>query len=103
MSEQLSQVYLARHGETAWSRSGQYTGLTDLPLTDRGRRNARWLREGLRKLTSARVFASLLQRATLTHKLAGFGAVAETDRDLVEWNYGQCEGRGSLRWFAQAG
>jgi len=101
MSEQLPMVYLARHGETAWSLSGQHTGLTDLPLTDRGRRNARRLGEGLRKLTFAKVFVSPLQRAALTCELAGFGAVAETDRDLVEWNYGQYEGRRTVEIHAE--
>jgi broad specificity phosphatase PhoE len=85
-------VYLARHGETAWTLSGQYTGFTDLPLTERGERNARRLEERLRGLTFAKVFTSPLQRARRTCELAGFGAVAEIDRDLVEWNYGDYEG-----------
>ena len=63
MSEVLPTVYLARHGETAWSLSGQHTGLTDLPLTERGERNARALGERLRGLTFAKVFTSPLQRA----------------------------------------
>ena len=95
MSELLSVVYLARHGETAWSLSGQHTGRTDLPLTERGERNARALGERLRGLTVARVFTSPLQRAARTCELAGFGAAAEIDRDLVEWDYGQYEGRRS--------
>ncbi len=93
MSEVLPIVYLARHGETAWTISGQYTGLTDLPLTERGERNARRLAERLRGLTLAKVFTSPLQRAARTCELAGFGAVAEVHRDLLEWNYGQYEGR----------
>lgn len=93
MSEALPVVYLARHGETAWSLSGQHTGLTDLPLTERGERNARQLGERLKGLTFARVFTSPLQRARRTCELAGFGAVAEVERDLLEWNYGQYEGR----------
>jgi broad specificity phosphatase PhoE len=93
MSEMLPIVYLARHGETAWSLSGQHTGLTDLPLTERGESNARRLKERLRGVTFAKVFTSPLQRATLTCELAGFGAVAEIDRDLLEWNYGEYEGR----------
>jgi probable phosphoglycerate mutase len=93
MSEALPVVYLARHGETAWSLSGQYTGLTDLPLTERGERTARRLGERLRELTFARVFTSPLQRARRTCELAGFGDVAEVDRDLVEWDYGAYEGR----------
>ncbi len=86
-------VYLARHGETVWSLSGQHTGLTDLPLTDRGERNARRLAERLKGLSFNRVFTSPLQRAVRTCELAGFGAQAEIDRDLVEWNYGEYEGR----------
>src|SRR5262245_1625945 len=93
MSEELQSVYLARHGETAWSLTGQHTGLTDLPLTERGERNARQLGERLRGLTFAKVYTSPLQRAHRTCELAGFGAVAEVDRDLVEWDYGQYEGR----------
>jgi probable phosphoglycerate mutase len=93
MSEKLPTVYLARHGETAWSLSGQHTGLSDLPLTERGERNARSLGERLKGLTFAAVFTSPLQRATRTCALAGFGAVAKADPDLVEWNYGRYEGR----------
>ena len=93
MSEVLPIVYLARHGETAWTLSGQHTGLTDLPLTERGERNARRLEERLRGVTFAKVFTSPLQRARRTCELAGFGSVAEIDRDLLEWNYGEYEGR----------
>jgi broad specificity phosphatase PhoE len=93
MSEELPIIYLARHGETAWSLTGQHTGLTDLPLTERGERNARQLGERLRGLTFAKVYTSPLQRAARTCELAGFGAVAAVDRDLVEWDYGQYEGR----------
>jgi bisphosphoglycerate-dependent phosphoglycerate mutase len=77
MSEALQSVYLARHGETAWSLTGQHTGLTDLPLTERGERNARQLRERLRDLTFAKVYTSPLQRARRTCELAGFRAVAK--------------------------
>jgi broad specificity phosphatase PhoE len=93
MNQVFSIVYLARHGETAWTLSGQYTGLTDLPLTQRGERNARRLEERLRGLSFSKVFTSPLQRARRTCELAGFGAVAEIDPDLVEWNYGDYEGR----------
>jgi len=93
MSENLPVVYLARHGETAWSLTGQHTGLTDLPLTARGERNARSLGGRLRGLEFARVFSSPLQRAVRTCELAGFRAAAELDADLVEWNYGEYEGR----------
>lgn len=92
MSEPLPVVYLARHGETAWSLSGQHTGLTDLPLTERGESNARQLGMRLKGLTFAQVFASPLQRARRTCELAGFGSVVQIDGDLVEWNYGQYEG-----------
>ena len=95
MSETLPVVYLARHGETAWSLSGQHTGLTDLPLTERGERNARSLGDRLRGLSFAKVFTSPLQRARKTCELSGFGSKAEIDRDLVEWNYGEYEGRTS--------
>ena len=93
MSELLSTVYLARHGETAWSLSGQHTGRTDLPLTERGERNARSLGERLRGLAFAKVLTSPLRRALQTCELAGFRAAAEIDPDLVEWDYGQYEGR----------
>ena len=93
MNELLPIVYLARHGETAWSLSGQHTGLTDLPLTERGERNAKSLQERLRGLSFARIFTSPLQRAMRTCELAGFGPRAEIDRDLLEWNYGEYEGR----------
>jgi broad specificity phosphatase PhoE len=92
MSQVLQIVYLARHGETEWTLSGQYTGLTDLPLTERGERNARRLEERLRGLSFAKVFTSPLQRAKRTCELAGFGSAAEIDQDLIEWNYGDYEG-----------
>ena len=85
-------LYLARHGETAWSLSGQHTGLTDLPLTERGERNARRLGERLARLTFEKVFTSPLERARRTCELSGFGQAAEVERNLVEWNYGDYEG-----------
>ncbi len=91
----LPAVYLARHGETAWSLSGQHTGLTDLPLTERGERNARRLGERLRGLEFTHVLTSPLQRARDTCDLAGFGEVAQLCPDLVEWNYGAYEGKTS--------
>ena len=92
MTKIFPTLYLARHGETAWSLSGQHTGLTDLPLTEQGERNARNLGSRLAGLTFAMVFTSPLQRATRTCELAGFAAAAEVDRDLVEWDYGDYEG-----------
>ena len=88
----LPVIYLARHGETAWSLAGKHTGLTDVPLTERGERNARRLGERLAGLAFTKVFTSPMQRAARTCELAGFGAVAEVDSDLVEWNYGKYEG-----------
>jgi probable phosphoglycerate mutase len=93
VSQELPIIYLARHGETAWSLTGQHTGMTDLPLTETGERNSRRLEERLKGLTFAKVFTSPLQRAVRTCELAGFGAVAKIDCDLVEWNYGEYEGR----------
>ena len=101
MSEAPPIVYLARHGETAWSLSGQHTGLTDLPLTERGERNAVRLGERLKDLTFERVFTSPLQRALRTCELAGFGAAAEVDRNLLEWNYGEYEGLTSAQVHAK--
>jgi broad specificity phosphatase PhoE len=95
MGKLPSVVYLARHGETALSLSGQYTGRTNLPLTERGERNALTLGQRLRGLDFAKVYASPLQRTVRTCELAGFGEVAEIDADLIEWDYGQYEGRHS--------
>ena len=92
MNEILPVIYLARHGETVWSVTGQHTGVTDLPLTDRGECNAVRLGERLRGLVFTKVFTSPLRRAARTCELAGFGAVANVDRDLMEWNYGDYEG-----------
>jgi|SRR5262245_42755462 len=100
-SEELPVIYLARHGETAWSLTGQHTGLTDLPLTEAGERNARKLQEGLRGLKFISVFTSPLLRARRTCELAGFGSVAEIDRDLVEWDYGKYEGRRTVEIHAE--
>jgi probable phosphoglycerate mutase len=96
MAECLPLIYLARHGETAWSLSGQHTGATDLPLTECGERNAEHLRARLHGLVFSKVYTSPLQRASRTCELAGFGTRMEIDRDLVEWNYGQYEGRRTI-------
>jgi probable phosphoglycerate mutase len=92
VSDPLPVIYLARHGETAWSLTGQHTGLTDLPLTERGEHNARRLGVRLKGMPFVRVWTSPLKRASRTCELAGFGAVATIDPDLVEWNYGEYEG-----------
>lgn len=91
MSTPLPVVYLARHGETEWSRSGRHTGRTDLPLTLAGEAAARTLADRLRGVAFARVFTSPLARARRTCELAGFAA--DVDPDLVEWDYGRYEGR----------
>jgi probable phosphoglycerate mutase len=93
MNKGLPVTYLARHGETAWTITGQHTGRTDLPLTERGEHNAQRLGERLSGLTFAKVFTSPLRRAIRTCELAGFGSVAQIDADLVEWDYGEYEGR----------
>jgi probable phosphoglycerate mutase len=93
MSGVLPKVYLVRHGETAWTISGQHTGRTDIALTERGERDARELGAQLRGLTFAKVLTSPLQRARQTGVLAGFDERMEPDLDLMEWDYGDYEGR----------
>ena len=93
MSAQLPDLYLVRHGETAWSLSGQHTGLTDLPLTAGGEAQARRLRNRLETTSFAKVFSSPLRRAARTCELSGYVSTAELDRDLIEWNYGDYEGK----------
>jgi len=95
MSDSLPLVYLARHGQTAWTISGQHTGVTDLPLTSKGEAEAVWLRTRLDGMKFAAVLTSPLRRAVTTCELAGFGAVAAIEADLREWNYGAYEGRTS--------
>jgi broad specificity phosphatase PhoE len=85
-------VFPIRHGETAWSLSGQHTGTTDIPLTDNGRRLAGQMRPVLAKQTFALVLVSPLQRARETCELAGLGKSAVVEPNLVEWNYGEYEG-----------
>jgi broad specificity phosphatase PhoE len=85
-------VFAIRHGETAWSLSGQHTGTTDIPLTDNGRRLAERMRPVLAKEAFALVLVSPMQRARQTCELAGLGEGAVIEADLVEWNYGAYEG-----------
>jgi broad specificity phosphatase PhoE len=85
------QLWLVRHGETEWSRSGQHTSTTDLPLTEAGEAAARRLRQSLAGHEFAQVLTSPRQRAIRTAELAGF-ADAQVDEDLVEWAYGDYEG-----------
>jgi broad specificity phosphatase PhoE len=99
MSEALPVVYLARHGDTAWTDSGQHTGRTDLPLTAEGEQHAGRLGLCLKSVRFARVFTSPLQRAARTCELAGFGSAAETYPDLLEWDYGKYEGLRSAEIF----
>ncbi len=92
MPDNNQKVYVIRHGETEWSVSGQHTGVTDIPLTDKGRKNAKLLQPMLVKQSFALVLTSPLQRAKETCQLSGLGELAEIAPDLVEWNYGKYEG-----------
>lgn len=94
-------IYVVRHGDTAWTLSGQHTGLTDLPLTAEGEEHARALRRRLKDVAFAKVVTSPLQRARTTCALAGFSSVAEIDNDLVEWDYGKYEGLRSAEIHAK--
>jgi len=93
MSLVLPKLYLARHGDTAWTDSHQHTGRTDLPLNERGEEHARQIGAQLRRFTFSQVFTSPLQRASRTCELAGFKAGTEVDPDLIEWDYGRFEGK----------
>jgi broad specificity phosphatase PhoE len=92
MASELPRLFLARHGDTAWTDSRQRTGRTDIPLNAVGEDRARQFGLRLKRYSFASVFTSPLQRASKTCELAGFGAVATVDPDLVEWDYGQYEG-----------
>ena len=89
-------LYLIRHGETEWSLSGQHTGRTDIPLTSRGEDEARELVPRLKGIPFAKVLTSPLQRARKTCELAGLGAEAVLEPDLMEWDYGAYEGKRSV-------
>jgi probable phosphoglycerate mutase len=93
MNSAFPLVYLARHGETAWTLSGQHTGRTDLPLTENGKRQARALGARLAGMAFAAVLTSPSQRAVRTCEIAGFGGAAAVDPDFAEWDYGAYEGR----------
>jgi len=96
MESMLARIYVIRHGETEWSRSGQHTGLTDIPLTAHGEDGAQELGQRLRNISFARVFTSPRQRARRTCELAGLAPVAEIEPDLAEWDYGDYEGQRSV-------
>jgi probable phosphoglycerate mutase len=92
VSAKLPRLYLARHGDTDWTDSRRKTGRTDLTLNERGEKRARQIGERLREFSFVQVFTSPLQRASRTCVLAGFGAMAEKNSDLMEWDYGDYEG-----------
>ena len=89
----MNELWLIRHGETEWSRSGQHTGRTDLPLTADGRAQAGRLGRYLKNRKFALVISSPRERAVVTALLAGYGDVMQVDSDLSEWDYGDYEGR----------
>ena len=93
MSSALPKLYLARHGDTAWTDFSRHTGRTDVPLNERGEEHASQLGQRLRGFAFVQVVTSPLVRASRTCALAGFGAGAAVDPDLVEWDYGRYEGR----------
>lgn len=96
MSTRPAEVVLVRHGETEWSRTGRHTGRTDVPLTERGREQARAVGAALQTRSFALVLTSPLERAAETCRLAGYGDVAERRDELMEWDYGAYEGRTTL-------
>ncbi len=93
MTQTPHELWIVRHGETAWTRSGQHTGRTDLPLTERGTLEAQQLAERLAGRKFELVLTSPLQRASETCRLAGYGDAARRCDDLMEWDYGAYEGR----------
>ncbi|BCG79161.1 histidine phosphatase family protein [Mesorhizobium sp. 113-3-3] len=101
MSSAYPQIHLVRHGETAWSLSGQHTGRTDMPLTPAGEAAARGVAERLKGLSFSAVWSSPSQRAYNTSVLAGFGAASIRNDDLQEWDYGAYEGRTTKEILAE--
>jgi probable phosphoglycerate mutase len=93
MAEETHEIVLVRHGETEWSRAGKHTGRTDIGLTEVGRRQAQVVGAELQKRRFAAVWTSPLSRAADTCRLAGFGDVAVSRDELMEWDYGEYEGR----------
>jgi probable phosphoglycerate mutase len=89
----VTELWLIRHGETEWSAEGRHTGLTDLPLTERGRERAAALGKYLAGTKFAAVLCSPLRRARETCEIVGFGAQAVVDDNLREWDYGVYEGK----------
>ena len=103
MSESRMELWLVRHGETEWSLDGRHTSVTDIPLTEHGRERARELREYLAGRKFAAVFVSPMQRARETCAIAGYGDVAQVDPNLMEWNYGESEGKTTAEMRAKYG
>src|SRR6201996_4771180 len=103
MSDERLELWLIRHGETEWSLDGRHTSVTDIPLTERGRERARELRDYLAGRKFAAVFVSPMQRARETSEIAGYGNVAIVDPNLMEWNYGESEGKTTAEMRAKYG
>ena len=103
MSDTKVELWLVRHGETEWSADGRHTSVTDIPLTERGRERARELRDYLAGRKFAAVLVSPMQRARETCDIAGYGSVAIVEPNLVEWNYGESEGKTTAEMRAKYG
>ena len=93
MGKTLPSIYLVRHGETEWSKTGQHTGRTDIPLTAHGEEEAKRLRKRLEGIRPIQVLSSPSQRARRTCELAGWSETMQIDPDLCEWDYGDYDGR----------
>ena len=103
MSDTKVELWLVRHGETEWSADGRHTSVTDIPLTERGRERARELRDYLAGRKFAAVLVSPMQRARETCDIAGYGNVAVVEPNLMEWNYGESEGKTTAEMRAKYG